>query len=54
LDKSFKIKNTSYRKMTSLAKEFAKKGWLKTVKSTDGQLGVTEVDIPHWPGFPAG
>jgi uncharacterized LabA/DUF88 family protein len=47
LDKSFKIKNTSYKKMTSLAKEFEKKGWLKTVKNADGQLGVTEVDIPR-------
>jgi uncharacterized LabA/DUF88 family protein len=47
LDKSFKIKNTSYKKMTSLAKEFERKGWLKTVKGADGQLGVTEVDIPR-------
>lgn len=47
LDKSFKIKNTSYRKMASLAKDFEKKGWLKTVKNADGQLGVTDVDIPH-------
>jgi hypothetical protein len=45
LDKSFKIKNTSYKKMTTLAKEFEKKGWFKTIKSKDGHLMIIDLDV---------
>jgi uncharacterized LabA/DUF88 family protein len=44
LDKSFKIRNTRYKKMTSLAKEFETKGWLKTQKNKDGHLMVTDLE----------
>ena len=44
LDKSFKIRNTSYKKMTTLAKEFETKGWLKTKKNKDGHLMVTDLE----------
>lgn len=44
LDKSFKIKNTSYKKMTTLAKEFEKKGWLKTKKNKDGHLMIKDLE----------
>lgn len=45
LDKSFKIKNTNYKKMTTLAKEFEKKGWLKTHKNKDGHLIITDIEV---------
>jgi len=44
LDKSFKIRNTRYKKMTTLAKEFETKGWLKTQKNKDGHLMVTDLE----------
>jgi uncharacterized LabA/DUF88 family protein len=44
LDKSFKIRNTSYKKMTTLAKEFETKGWLKTQKNKDGHLMITDLE----------
>jgi uncharacterized LabA/DUF88 family protein len=44
LDKSFKIRNTSYKKMSALAKEFETKGWLKTKKNKDGHLMVTDLE----------
>jgi len=44
LDKSFKIKNTSYKKMTTLAKLFEKKGWLTTKKNKDGHLMITDLE----------
>ncbi len=44
LDKSFKIRNTRYKKMTTLAKEFETKGWLKTKKNKDGHLMVTDLE----------
>jgi len=44
LDKSFKIKNTSYKKMTTLAKEFEKKGWYKTKRDADGHLMITDLE----------
>lgn len=44
LDKSFKIKNTSYKKMTTLAKEYEKKGWLKTKKNKEGHLMITDLE----------
>ncbi len=44
LDKSFKIKNTSYKKMTTLAKEFEKKGWFKTKKNKDGHLMIQDLE----------
>ena len=45
LDKSFKIKNTSYKKMTTLAKEFERKGWFKTIKNKDGHLIIIDLDV---------
>jgi len=45
LDKSFKIKNTSYKKMTTLAKEYEKTGWFRTVKNKDGHLMIIDLDI---------
>lgn len=45
LDKSFKIKNTTYKKMTTLAKEFEKRGWFKTVKNKDGHLMIIDLDV---------
>ncbi len=45
LDKSFKIKNTGYKKMNILAKEFEKKGWFKTKKNKDGHLMVKDLEI---------
>jgi len=45
LDKSFKVKNTSYKKMTTLAKEFERKGWFKTIKNKDGHLIIIDLDI---------
>jgi uncharacterized LabA/DUF88 family protein len=45
LDKSFKIKNTSYKKMTTLAKEFEKKGWFKAVKNKEGHLMISDLDV---------
>ncbi len=45
LDKSFKIKNTSYKKMTTLAKEFEKRGWFKTTKNKDGHLMIIDLDV---------
>ncbi len=47
LDKSFKIKNTSYKKMTTLAKEFEKKGWFRTIKNKEGHLIITDLDVPR-------
>ena len=47
LDKSFKIKNTSYKKMTTLAKEFEKKGWFKTKKNRDGHLMIIDLDASY-------
>jgi uncharacterized LabA/DUF88 family protein len=44
LDKSFKIKNTSFKKMTTLAKEFEKKGWFKTRKNVDGHLMILDLE----------
>jgi len=44
LDKSFKIKNTSYKKMTTLAKEFEKKGWFKTMKNAEGHLIIKDLE----------
>ncbi len=44
LDKSFKIKNTRYKKMTSLAKEYEKKGWFKTKRNKDGHLMITDLE----------
>lgn len=43
LDKSFKITNTSYKKMSTLAKEFENKGWLKTKKNKDGHLMIQDL-----------
>ncbi len=45
LDKSFKIKNTNYKKMTNLAKQFEKQGWFKTVKSKEGHLMLMDLDV---------
>lgn len=45
LDKSFKIKNTSYKKMTTLAKEFEKKGWFKAVKNKEGHMMISDLDV---------
>jgi uncharacterized LabA/DUF88 family protein len=45
LDKSFKIKNTSYKKMTTLAKEFEKKGWFNTKKNLDGHLMIKDLEV---------
>jgi uncharacterized LabA/DUF88 family protein len=45
LDKSFKIKNTSYKKMTNLAKEFEKKGWFKAIKNKEGHLMISDLDV---------
>lgn len=44
LDKSFKIRNTSYKKMTTLAKEFEAKGLFKTKKNKDGHLMIQDLD----------
>jgi len=44
LDKSFRIKNTRYKKMTTLAREFEKKGWFKTRRNKDGHLIITELE----------
>ncbi|PIE33413.1 NYN domain-containing protein [candidate division KSB3 bacterium] len=44
LNKSFKIKNTSYKRMTTLAKEFEKKGWFKTKKNADGHLLLSDLE----------
>lgn len=44
LDKSFKIRNTNYKKMATLAKEFENKGWLKTKKNKDGHLMITDLE----------
>jgi len=45
LDKSFKIKNTAYKKMTTLAKEFEKKGWFKSIKNKEGHLIIIDLDV---------
>ncbi len=45
LDKSFKIKNTGYKKMTNLAKEFEKQGWFKAIKNKEGHMMISDVDI---------
>jgi len=45
LDKSFKIKNTNYKKMTTLAREFEKKGWYKTKRDTNGHLLLIDLEI---------
>jgi hypothetical protein len=45
LDKSFKIKNTGYKKMTNLAKEFEKKGWFKAIKSKEGHMMIIDLDV---------
>ncbi len=45
LDKSFKIKNTSYKKMTTLAKEFEKKGGFRTIKNKEGHLMIIDLDV---------
>lgn len=47
LDKSFKIKNTNYKKMSNLAKQFEKKGWYKTIKNQDGHLMIMDLDVPR-------
>ena len=44
LDKSFKIKNTSFKKMTTLAKEFEKKGWFKTKRNKEGHLLLVDLE----------
>ncbi|MCK5145327.1 NYN domain-containing protein [bacterium] len=44
LNKSFKIKNTRYKKMTTLAKEFEKRGWFKTEKHVDGHLMIIDLE----------
>jgi len=44
LDKSFKIKNTRYKKMTTLAKEFEKRGWFKTQKHAEGHLMIMDLE----------
>jgi uncharacterized LabA/DUF88 family protein len=44
LDKSFKIKNTTYKKMTTLAKEFEKRGWFKTKKNIEGHLMIKDLE----------
>lgn len=44
LDKSFKIKNTRYKKMTTLAKEFEKRGWFKTQKHPEGHLMIMDLE----------
>lgn len=44
LDKSFKIRNTSYKKMTTLAKEFEEKGWFRTKKNKDGHLMIQDLE----------
>jgi uncharacterized LabA/DUF88 family protein len=45
LDKSFKIKNTHYKKMTNLARQFEKKGWFKTIKNKEGHLMIIDLDV---------
>jgi uncharacterized LabA/DUF88 family protein len=45
LDKSFKVKNTSYKKMTTLAKQFEKKGWFKAIKNKEGHLMIIDLDV---------
>lgn len=47
LDKSFKIKNTNYKRMTNLAKQFEKIGWFKTIKTKEGHLMIIDLDIPR-------
>lgn len=47
LDKSFKVKHTNYKKMTTLAKEFEKQGWFKTTKHKDGHLMIIDLDVPR-------
>ncbi len=47
LDKSFKIKNTNYKKMSNLAKQFEKKGWFKTIKNQEGHLMIMDLDVPR-------
>jgi len=47
LDKSFKIKNTTYKKMTTLAKEFEKRRWFKTIKNKEGHLILIDLDVPR-------
>ncbi len=44
LNKSFKVKNTSYKRMTTLAKEFEKKGWFTTKKNADGHLLIKDLE----------
>ena len=44
LDKSFKIKNTGFKRMTTLAKEFEKENWYKTLKNKDGHLLIHALD----------
>jgi len=45
LDKSFKIKNTGYKKMNILAKEFEKKGWFKSNRNKDGHMIIQDLDV---------
>ncbi|MBW1616226.1 MAG: hypothetical protein JRJ49_06790 [Deltaproteobacteria bacterium] len=45
LDKSFKIKNTGYKKMNNLAKKFERKGWFKTKKNQDGHLIINDLEV---------
>jgi len=45
LNKSFKIKNTSFKKMTTLAKGFEKRGWFKTKKNKDGHLLICDLEL---------
>lgn len=45
LDKSFRIRNTSYKKMTTLAKEFEKKDWFKTKRNKDGHLLIHDLEV---------
>ena len=44
LDKSFKIKNTRYKRMATLVREFERKGLFKTHKSKDGHLLLTDLN----------
>lgn len=44
LDKSFKIKNTGFKRMTVLVKEFEKEGWFKTIKNKDGHLLIHDLE----------
>jgi hypothetical protein len=47
LDKSFKIKNTNYKRMTNLAKQFEKIGWFKAIKTKEGHLMIMDLDVPR-------